>query len=68
MTSNAPSGACVSVVAKTDAAQSTVPHNPYHERRWMDLSVVVTAQNHDSAECNCRVRGVAFGAGRPGLF
>src|SRR4051795_11513478 len=34
----------VSVVANADAAQSTVPRNPYYERRWLALGVVVIAQ------------------------
>ena len=45
MSSNEPSRAPgVSVVAKADAAQSSVTHNPYYERRWMALGVVVIAQ------------------------
>ena len=45
MSSNEPSWAPgVSVVAKADSAQSTVPHNPFYERRWIALGVVVIAQ------------------------
>ena len=45
MSSNEPSRAPgVSVAAKADAAQSTVPHNPFYERRWIALGVVVIAQ------------------------
>jgi MFS family permease len=44
MSSNEPSRVPGVSVAKADAAQSTVPHNPYYERRWMALGVVVIAQ------------------------